>query len=112
MEITSKNFVEKLPLIEASIDDALFVAIDGEFTGLSCKDEAIGSLDTPAERYAKVKQLSNGCIKAELTRTLKMGDHGFGLFISFFGAWRPRPNLGIKFELTILYFFDKKHLGM
>ena len=56
MEITSKNFADKLPLIEASIDDSIFVSIDGEFTGLSCKDEAISGLDTPAERYAKVQK--------------------------------------------------------
>jgi hypothetical protein len=32
----------------------------------------------------------------------EMGGHGFGMFISFFGAWQPRRNLGIRFELTIL----------
>jgi hypothetical protein len=38
-----------------------------------------------------------------------IGKHGFGLFISFFDAWRQRRNLGIRLELTILYFFAKKH---
>jgi hypothetical protein len=32
----------------------------------------------------------------------EMGGHGFGMLISFFGAWRPRHNLGIRFEPTIL----------
>ena len=56
MEITSKNFAEKLPLIEASIDDAIFVAIDGEFTGLNFKETAMSSLDTPVERYIKAQK--------------------------------------------------------
>lgn len=56
MEVTNKNFSEKLPLIEASIDDAIFIAIDGEFTGLNCKDDAISGLDTPSERYSKVQK--------------------------------------------------------
>ena len=56
MEITSKNFAEKFPLIEASIDDAIFVAIDGEFTGLSCKDDAISGIDTASERYLKAQK--------------------------------------------------------
>ena len=33
MEVTSANFKEKLPDIEAAIDNACFIAIDGEFTG-------------------------------------------------------------------------------
>jgi hypothetical protein len=56
MDVTNKNFAEKLPLIEASIDDAIFVAIDGEFTGLNCKETAISSLDTAAERYLKAQK--------------------------------------------------------
>jgi hypothetical protein len=56
MEVTKENFSDKLSLIESSIDDSIFVAIDGEFTGLNCQDDAISSLDTPAERYAKVQK--------------------------------------------------------
>ena len=33
MEITTANFKERLPDIEAAIDTASFLAIDGEFTG-------------------------------------------------------------------------------
>ena len=35
MEVTSDNFWKALPSILSAIDDASFVAIDGEFTGLS-----------------------------------------------------------------------------
>jgi hypothetical protein len=38
-----------------------------------------------------------------------MGDHGFGLLIQFFDAWRPRRNLVIRLELRILIFFAKNH---
>ena len=34
MEITRHNFAEKLPLIEEAIENASFIAIDGEFTGM------------------------------------------------------------------------------
>jgi hypothetical protein len=36
-----------------------------------------------------------------------MGDQSIGMFILFFGAWRPRRNLGIRFKLTILYFLKE-----
>jgi hypothetical protein len=47
-----------------------------------------------------------------LMLSVSMGDHGFDLFISFFDAWQPRCTLGFRFELTILYFFAKKHMNM
>ena len=34
MEVTRHNFAEKLPLIEEAIENASFIAIDGEFTGM------------------------------------------------------------------------------
>jgi len=55
MEVTSKNFEEKLPKILASIEDAIFVSIDGEFTGLSSKEDAFSALDTPSERFQKAR---------------------------------------------------------
>ena len=55
MDITIQNFDEKLPYVETSIDDAIFVSIDGEFTGLSLQDQQISSLDTLEERYEKIK---------------------------------------------------------
>jgi hypothetical protein len=38
-----------------------------------------------------------------------MGDRGFGLFISFFGACPPRHSPGNRDELTILHFFLQKY---
>ena len=35
MEVTRGNFRAVLPEMEAAIRDSIFVAIDGEFTGLS-----------------------------------------------------------------------------
>lgn len=48
MEVTKINFKEKLPEIEKAIDDSIFVAIDGEFTGLT--DKSLSPFDTPEER--------------------------------------------------------------
>ena len=72
MEITKNNFFEKLPLIEASIEDAIFVAIDGEFTGLSCKDDPISGLDTPAERYVKAQKSTTKflLVQVRITKTI------------------------------------------
>ena len=55
MDITNQNFTEKLPYVESSIHDAIFVSIDGEFTGLSVQDQQISNLDALEERYAKTK---------------------------------------------------------
>jgi len=55
MEITSSNFKEKLPEIEAAIDTASFLAIDGEFTGLNAY-RGISHFDLPAERYDKLQE--------------------------------------------------------
>ncbi len=60
MEVTSKNFAEKLALVESSIDSATFMTFDGEFTGL-VQDEhnRHSALDTAAERYSKVRDSAN-----------------------------------------------------
>eukprot|EP00092_Neocalanus_flemingeri_P106421 GFUD01136549.1.p1 GENE.GFUD01136549.1~~GFUD01136549.1.p1 ORF type:complete len:612 (+),score=182.67 GFUD01136549.1:44-1879(+) len=55
MEITSRNFKERLPEIEAAIDSASFLAIDGEFTGLNAY-RGISPFDTPSERYDKLQE--------------------------------------------------------
>ena len=49
MEITRANFKERLPDMEAAIDSASFLAIDGEFTGLSA-DKGNSPFDLPHER--------------------------------------------------------------
>ena len=56
MDITNENFNEKLPYIETSISESIFVSIDGEFTGLSLTEQQISNLDTLEERYGKIKQ--------------------------------------------------------
>lgn len=54
MEITRTNFKERLPSVEAAIDDAIFLSIDGEFTGLS-DYKRISAFDLPHERYDKLQ---------------------------------------------------------
>ena len=49
MEITNANFDSRLPVVEAAIDQAIFVAIDGEFTGLNAY-KGISPFDTPTDR--------------------------------------------------------------
>ena len=53
MDITKGNFSARLPEIEAAIDSAIFLAIDGEFTGLDA-DKGNSAFDLPVERYSKV----------------------------------------------------------
>lgn len=55
MDITTANFKERLPEIENAIETATFMSIDGEFTGLNVL-RGVSSLDTPAERYVKIKE--------------------------------------------------------
>jgi len=55
MDITKGNFPARLPEIEAAIDSAIFLAIDGEFTGLNA-DKGNSAFDLPAERYSKVQE--------------------------------------------------------
>ena len=61
MEVTKSNFAEKLAIIEKAIEEADFLAIDGEFTGLSSggNESKNSTLDTAADRYAKNAQNVN-----------------------------------------------------
>ncbi|KXJ67919.1 hypothetical protein RP20_CCG007690 [Aedes albopictus] len=52
MEITTKNFIEQLPVIRQTIREASFFAIDTEFTGLT-SDRNVMPFDTPEEVYLK-----------------------------------------------------------
>ena len=54
MDITKGNFSVRLPEIETAIDSAIFLAIDGEFTGLNA-DKGNSAFDLPTERYSKVE---------------------------------------------------------
>ncbi|XP_046660583.1 LOW QUALITY PROTEIN: poly(A)-specific ribonuclease PARN-like [Homalodisca vitripennis] len=56
MEVTRTNFRKVLPEIEDTINRCVFMAIDGEFTGLSSGlEKAVSAFDTPAEYYHKIK---------------------------------------------------------
>jgi len=55
MEITRANFKERLPDVESAIDDAIFISIDGEFTGLNAY-RGISPFDLPHERYDKLQE--------------------------------------------------------
>uniref|UniRef100_UPI00398E8972 poly(A)-specific ribonuclease PARN isoform X2 n=1 Tax=Pristiophorus japonicus TaxID=55135 RepID=UPI00398E8972 len=61
MEITRQNFKERLNLIYEAIEEADFLAIDGEFSGISdgpSVSTLTNGLDTPEERYQKLKKHS------------------------------------------------------
>ncbi|XP_030635781.1 poly(A)-specific ribonuclease PARN [Chanos chanos] len=61
MEVTRQNFKETLPTIYSAIEEADFLAIDGEFSGISDGPSVsvlTNGLDTPEERYVKLKKHS------------------------------------------------------
>ena len=58
MEIIRSNFRESLSIISEAIESATILAVDAEFSGLNVKWGLENSLDTPQERYSKLK---NGC---------------------------------------------------
>ncbi|GAB6021420.1 Poly(A)-specific ribonuclease pnldc1 [Chamberlinius hualienensis] len=55
MDVTSANFKELLPAIEAAINEATFLTIDAEFTGLNVA-KTLHAYDTPEERYSKLRE--------------------------------------------------------
>ena len=61
MDVTRENFDDLFPEIRKTIEDAAFIAIDGEFTGLSTSTLHEPALfDTPEMRYEKLrKSMSN-----------------------------------------------------
>uniref|UniRef100_A0A1A8K0I0 Poly(A)-specific ribonuclease PARN n=1 Tax=Nothobranchius kuhntae TaxID=321403 RepID=A0A1A8K0I0_NOTKU len=61
MEITRRNFKDCLSTVYSAIDEADFLAIDGEFSGISDGPNVsalTNGLDTPEERYTKLKKHS------------------------------------------------------
>ncbi|XP_023814352.1 poly(A)-specific ribonuclease PARN [Oryzias latipes] len=61
MEVTRTNFKECLSHVYSAIDEADFLAIDGEFSGISdgpSVSALTNGLDTPEERYVKLKKHS------------------------------------------------------
>ncbi|KAM3624643.1 uncharacterized protein V6R79_025955 [Siganus canaliculatus] len=61
MEVTRRNFKECLSTVYSAIEEADFLAIDGEFSGISDGPNVsalTNGLDTPEERYTKLKKHS------------------------------------------------------
>ncbi|KAJ8001413.1 hypothetical protein DPEC_G00169250 [Dallia pectoralis] len=61
MEVTRQNFKDSLRTVYSAIDEADFLAIDGEFSGISDGPNVsalTNGLDTPEERYMKLKKHS------------------------------------------------------
>ncbi|XP_034043619.1 poly(A)-specific ribonuclease PARN isoform X2 [Thalassophryne amazonica] len=61
MEVTRKNYKECLNAVYSAIQEADFLAIDGEFSGISDGPNVsalTNGLDTPEERYTKLKKHS------------------------------------------------------
>ncbi|KAM4604209.1 poly(A)-specific ribonuclease PARN [Polymixia lowei] len=61
MEVTRKNFKDCLSTVYSAIEEADFLAIDGEFSGISDGPNVsalTNGLDTPEERYTKLKKHS------------------------------------------------------
>ncbi|KAG7212022.1 hypothetical protein KM043_011217 [Ampulex compressa] len=54
MEVTRTNFQEVLAELDDILDNATFLSIDGEFTGLNSGPDA-SAFDTPAQYYAKLR---------------------------------------------------------
>ncbi|XP_034409821.1 poly(A)-specific ribonuclease PARN [Cyclopterus lumpus] len=61
MEVTRRNFKESLNAVYSALEEADFLAIDGEFSGISDGPNVsalTNGLDTPEERYSKLKKHS------------------------------------------------------
>ncbi|XP_029006735.1 poly(A)-specific ribonuclease PARN [Betta splendens] len=61
MEVTRRNYKDCLTTVYSAIEEADFLAIDGEFSGISDGPNAsalTNGLDTPEERYTKLKKHS------------------------------------------------------
>uniref|UniRef100_A0A7N8XHF7 Poly(A)-specific ribonuclease PARN n=1 Tax=Mastacembelus armatus TaxID=205130 RepID=A0A7N8XHF7_9TELE len=61
MEVTRKNYKDCLNTVYSAIEEADFLAIDGEFSGISDGPNVsalTNGLDTPEERYTKLKKHS------------------------------------------------------
>uniref|UniRef100_A0A8C7MRI8 Poly(A)-specific ribonuclease PARN n=1 Tax=Oncorhynchus kisutch TaxID=8019 RepID=A0A8C7MRI8_ONCKI len=61
MEVTRTNFKDSLSTVYSAIEEADFLAIDGEFSGISDGPNVsalTNGLDTPEERYMKLKKVT------------------------------------------------------
>ncbi|XP_034156245.2 poly(A)-specific ribonuclease PARN [Pangasianodon hypophthalmus] len=61
MEVTRQSFKDTLSIIHSAVEEADFLAIDGEFSGLSdgpAVSMLTNGMDTPEERYSKLRKHS------------------------------------------------------
>uniref|UniRef100_A0A3P8UMT9 Poly(A)-specific ribonuclease (deadenylation nuclease) n=1 Tax=Cynoglossus semilaevis TaxID=244447 RepID=A0A3P8UMT9_CYNSE len=82
MEVTRKNYKSCLNTVYSAIEEADFLAIDGEFSGISDGPNVsalTNGLDTPEERYTKLKK------------------HSMDFLLFQFGLSSPRTSPDIKF---------------
>ncbi|CAM0142935.1 unnamed protein product [Umbelopsis sp. WA50703] len=56
MEVLRSTFLEKLPIVKRAIEDADYIAIDTELTGLNRPINGYRATDDLAARYEKVSQ--------------------------------------------------------
>nr|XP_039248663.1 poly(A)-specific ribonuclease PARN-like [Styela clava] len=55
MDITRHNFKETYEIVEKAVSEANFVAVDGEFSGVTNSTFNLTNYDSPEERYHKLK---------------------------------------------------------
>uniref|UniRef100_A0A3B3INV5 Uncharacterized protein n=1 Tax=Oryzias latipes TaxID=8090 RepID=A0A3B3INV5_ORYLA len=75
MEVTRTNFKECLSHVYSAIDEADFLAIDGEFSGISdgpSVSALTNGLDTPEERYVKLKKPYNNVVSLPHTEARRL----------------------------------------
>lgn len=72
MEVTKDNFVSTWPLMEQSIRNAEFVAIDTELTGLHDAGEEERYHDTLNERFERMKTSASKVSMATFAPTLML----------------------------------------
>ncbi|XP_071092887.1 pre-piRNA 3'-exonuclease trimmer-like [Haliotis cracherodii] len=100
-EVTKSNFENYLPLIEKSVKQADFIAIDTEFTGLTVNDSMKYSLfDSGGDRYRKLRssisQLTvcqigvSAFVKQGTENRYSVRTFNFHLFPRSFGPHDPR----------------------
>ncbi|XP_077526527.1 poly(A)-specific ribonuclease PARN-like isoform X2 [Haemaphysalis longicornis] len=65
MEITSENFQQQYGVLEAAINDASFLAMDCEFTGLQ-SEKVLHAFDIPEERYEKLRETAQGFLVVQV----------------------------------------------
>lgn len=117
MEVTKKNFQESLETIESAINEATFLALDGEFTGLNHAGFShIGTFDTPEERYHKLVQGSGDflliqfglCAFSYDEKTRKYIARPFNFFIYPRPFSRAAPDLRFSCQSSSLDFLQSQ----